>query len=75
MSGRTEAKKRNPAITLYGLPWAWPAWIGGGTNNPYHNISLPATYILNWVKGAKSVYGLDIDYVGGLHRATHCEIR
>ena len=24
-----EAKKRNPEIILYGLPLAWPAWVGG----------------------------------------------
>ena len=24
-----EAKQRNPNIILYGLPWSWPAWVGG----------------------------------------------
>jgi hypothetical protein len=24
----TEAKKRNPDIKLYGLPWAYPGWVG-----------------------------------------------
>jgi len=23
-----EAKKRNPDIKLYGLPWAYPGWVG-----------------------------------------------
>lgn len=26
----TEAKKRNPSIKLYALPWAWPGWLRGG---------------------------------------------
>jgi galactosylceramidase len=59
----TEAKKRNPDIKLYGLPWAFPAWVGNGTGNPYAYPELTAEYIVKWVDGAKQVYGLDIDYV------------
>lgn len=59
----TEAKKRNPNIKLYGLPWAFPAWVGGATGNPYAYPNLTAGYIVKWVEGAKSVYNLDIDYV------------
>lgn len=59
-----EAKKRNPDITLIGLPWAWPGWIGQGTVLPYENKTLTATYIMKWVKGAKEHHGLKIDYVG-----------
>ena len=39
-----EATKRNPNITLYGLPWAWPAWLGFGTNSPYANVTATAEY-------------------------------
>ncbi|OPL20700.1 galactocerebrosidase-like x2 isoform, partial [Mytilus galloprovincialis] len=37
-----EAKKRNPDILLYGLPWGWPGWIGNGTHNPYYNVNTTA---------------------------------
>lgn len=60
----TEAKKRNPNIKLYGLPWAFPAWVGNGTGNPFAYPDLTAGYITKWVQGADTVYGLNIDYVG-----------
>ena len=66
-----EAKLRNPEIFLYGLPWAFPAWVGcdSGTlnncnDNPYKNPNQTAAYITSWVAGAKSEYGLDIDFIG-----------
>ncbi|XP_076461151.1 galactocerebrosidase-like isoform X2 [Babylonia areolata] len=59
-----EAKKRNPNIKLYGLPWGFPGWIGEGTRNPYHNPEVTADYIVCWIKGAKAHYNLTIDYVG-----------
>eukprot|EP00042_Codosiga_hollandica_P038562 m.314848 g.314848 ORF g.314848 m.314848 type:complete len:940 (+) comp55423_c0_seq3:52-2871(+) len=60
----TEAKARNPSIKLYGLPWAFPAWVGNGTGNPYAFPNLTADYITKWVQGAQSVYNLTINYVG-----------
>ncbi|XP_062584696.1 galactocerebrosidase-like isoform X2 [Saccostrea cucullata] len=59
-----EAKKRNPDILLYGLPWAFPGWIGNGTRDPYHNPTLTADYIMKWVTGAKEVHNLTIDFIG-----------
>ncbi|XP_005092190.1 galactocerebrosidase [Aplysia californica] len=59
-----EAKKRNPQIKLYGLPWAFPGWIGNGTQNPYINRELLADYIYRWINGAKVQHNLDIDYIG-----------
>ena len=59
----TEAKKRNADIKLYGLPWAFPAWVGNGTGNPFAVPDLTASYVINWVKGAQSEYNLTIDYV------------
>jgi galactosylceramidase len=59
-----EAKKRNPNIKLYGLSWAFPAWVGNGSGSPYKYPNLTANYTANWILGAKSVYNLDIDYVG-----------
>lgn len=56
--------QRNPDIKLYGLPWGFPAWLGNGTGSPYGDPSRLATYVINWVKGAKMVHGLHIDYIG-----------
>ncbi|CAH1784597.1 unnamed protein product, partial [Owenia fusiformis] len=59
-----EAKKRNPKIKLYGLPWAFPGWVGKGTRSPYKFPELSANYITKWLVGAKVHYNLTIDYVG-----------
>ena len=59
-----EAKARNPNIKLVGLPWGWPGWIGQGTATPYKNLTLTATYVTKWVRGAKEHHNLTIDYVG-----------
>lgn len=60
----TEAKKRNPNITLIGLPWAFPGWIGRGKNWPYDFPDVTVSYIVSWITGAKQYHDLDIDYVG-----------
>uniref|UniRef100_A0A8C9A162 Galactocerebrosidase n=1 Tax=Prolemur simus TaxID=1328070 RepID=A0A8C9A162_PROSS len=59
-----EAKKRNPNITLIGLPWSFPGWLGKGFNWPYVNLQLTAYYVVTWIVGAKHYHDLDIDYVG-----------
>eukprot|EP00937_MAST-01D_sp_MAST-1D-sp2_P002652 g2652.t1 len=67
-----EAKKRNPGIKLYGLPWAYPGWVGAdpltGTFNvsatPFTHVEQTCRYMLEWVRGAKSAHNLDIDYLG-----------
>ncbi|XP_070835245.1 galactocerebrosidase isoform X2 [Chaetodon trifascialis] len=59
-----EAKKRNPNITLIGLPWAFPGWVGHGKNWPYDFPDITATYVVNWILGAKQYHDLDIQYVG-----------
>jgi len=59
-----EAKKRNPDIKLYGLPWGFPGWIGQGTRDPYQNPDVTADYIIRWIRGAKTVYHLDMDFIG-----------
>ena len=67
-----EAKARNPRIKLYGLPWAFPGWVGADPASGAYNASAtpfthPAQtcrYMLEWVKGAKAAHGLDIDYLG-----------
>ncbi|XP_028995858.1 galactocerebrosidase isoform X1 [Betta splendens] len=59
-----EAKRRNPNITLIGLPWAFPAWVGHGKNWPYDFPDITATYVVNWILGAKQYHDLDINYIG-----------
>nr|XP_057934458.1 galactocerebrosidase isoform X2 [Doryrhamphus excisus] len=59
-----EAKKRNPNITLIGLPWAFPGWVGRGKNWPYDFPDVTAAYVVNWILGAKHFHDLSIDYVG-----------
>mgnify|MGYP000885583843 CR=1 FL=1 len=52
-----EAKKRNPDILLSALHWGYPAW--AKTNEQ------KAGFIFGFVKGAKEIHGLHIDYIGG----------
>ncbi|KAM7159515.1 galactocerebrosidase isoform 1-T1 [Molossus nigricans] len=59
-----EAKKRNPNITLMGLPWSFPGWLGKHFNWPYVNVQLTAYYVMSWIVGAKRYHDLDIDYIG-----------
>ena len=62
-----EAKKRNPSLLTFGLSWAWPAWLGcpGGDlsspdcqASPYAFPNQTASYIVEWVAGAKSEYNV-----------------
>jgi galactosylceramidase len=55
-----EAKRRNPSIMLDCLEWGVPGWIGGGEFYSQDN----ADYLVKFLRGAKSVYGLDVDYLG-----------
>ncbi len=66
-----EAKLRNPDIKLYGLPWAFPGWVGSA-GDPYSTPNKTADYVTKWVDGAKKVYGLDIDYVGIWNERSRC---
>uniref|UniRef100_A0A8K9UWC2 Galactocerebrosidase n=1 Tax=Oncorhynchus mykiss TaxID=8022 RepID=A0A8K9UWC2_ONCMY len=59
-----EAKKRNPNITLIGLPWAFPGWVGHGKNWPYDFPDITASYVVSWILGAEQYHDLNIDYVG-----------
>lgn len=60
----TEAKKRNPNIKLYALPWAFPGWLGKGSGSPYKYPNETANYILKFVLGAYQYYNVTFDYVG-----------
>ena len=65
-----EAKKRNKDIKLYGLPWAFPGWVGIDpstkvqSHSPFKYPKQTIRYILEWLKGARHEYGLEIDYLG-----------
>ncbi|MEU0877062.1 RICIN domain-containing protein [Lentzea sp. NPDC005914] len=56
-----EAKSRNPSIKLAALAWAAPGWIG--TSDVWTSNMI--TYLLNYLRGARDVHGLTIDYLGG----------
>ncbi|XP_064631565.1 galactocerebrosidase-like [Lineus longissimus] len=59
-----EAKKRNPNIKLYGLPWGFPSWVGQYSRSPYNSVMTTASYVLKWVINAQKVHNLTIDYLG-----------
>lgn len=56
--------QRNPSIRLYGLPWGFPGWLGGGHYWPFSQPNITADYVVRWINGAKVHHGLDIDYIG-----------
>lgn len=65
-----EARKRNPDLKLYALPWGWPGWLDPAANagtkgeSAFRDANLTATYTLSWLLGAKKHHGLTVDYVG-----------
>lgn len=63
----TEAKKRNPGITLDCLAWGAPGWIGGGH---YYSADM-ADYIVKFVQAAHRTYGLQMDYTGIWNETPH----
>ncbi|KOV35944.1 hypothetical protein ADK60_07960 [Streptomyces sp. XY431] len=54
-----QAKARNPDIAFYGLEWAAPGWLNGGSWSQ-DNI----TYLKSWLGCAQS-HGLNVGYLGG----------
>jgi galactosylceramidase len=55
-----QAKARNPNIQLDVTAWSAPGWVGGG--NFFSQGT--ATYLTDYIAGAKSVHDLDLNYVG-----------
>ena len=55
-----EAKKRNPGITLDGVAWGCPGWIGNGN---FWSQDM-CDYYAMWIKGLKSKWGYDMDAIG-----------
>ena len=58
-----ESKRRNPDIKLYPLEWTTPNWINPAHIDAWTDNNI--TYILNWLRHAKSDYGLTMDTIGG----------
>jgi len=64
--------QRNPEIKLYGLPWTFPGWVGGGVFDPFYNRTATVRYIMNWINGAWQFHGLKINYIGVCCFSLHC---
>ena len=62
-----QALARNPQLQLYGLAWAAPGWIGGGTN---YWVQDSIDYLVTWLNCAKS-HGLTVNYLGGRNEKGH----
>jgi galactosylceramidase len=56
----SEARNRNPNITLDANAWGCPKWVG---ENNFWSQDM-CDYYASWIKGLKSVYGLDLDAIG-----------
>ena len=61
----TEARRRNPALTLTGAQWGAPGWVAGRQLSSLGNLTNAdnVRYVTAWVKGAKVHHNLTIDYV------------
>jgi galactosylceramidase len=55
-----EAKKRNPKLSLDGTGWSAPHWVGNGNFWSQDG----ADYYVSWLKGLRTVYGLEFDAIG-----------
>lgn len=58
-----EAKKRNPEIALYGLPWGAPGWFEGGYWSKDR-----VDYLVAWLECARE-NGFTIDYLGAANES------
>jgi hypothetical protein len=58
-----EARKRNPSVLLSALAWTFPGFVGAGTSSPWTNVTLTAEYLVSWLRGARDVYNLTLDYI------------
>ena len=61
-----EALKRNPAIRIYGLPWCWPAFVGGASGEPFavDGGVVAAAYVTEWAVAARDVYNATLWALG-----------
>ena len=64
-----EARKRNPGIVIYALPWSLPGWLrqgGAAGSSPLVNAQATAAYVVDWVAGMKQRWDVLVDVVGVL---------
>ena len=61
-----QARARNPNIILDCLAWGAPGWIGNGN---YYSSDM-CNYIVNFIEGAQSTYGLTFNFTGTHNEAT-----
>lgn len=59
-----QARQRNPRLQTYVLPWTFPGWISEDHQNPFLHLDRICNYTLQWLKGARDVHDITIDYVG-----------
>ncbi len=55
-----QAKIRNPAVTLDGVAWSCPGWVG---NRNFWSQDM-CDYYVKWIKGLGSAHGLKMDAIG-----------
>jgi len=67
----SEAKKRNPNIITYALSRDVPAWVGNGSFFSQDNIE----YQTNFLAGAKSHYGITVDFMVRSISALHIAVK
>ncbi|HEY1788953.1 MAG TPA: hypothetical protein VGJ73_12390, partial [Verrucomicrobiae bacterium] len=61
-----QARMRNPNIILDCLAWGAPGWIGNGN---YYSSDM-CNYIVSFIEGAQSTYGLNFNFTGTHNEAT-----
>lgn len=54
----SEAKRRNPKLSLDATAWSAPAWVGSFWSQEM------ADYYVSWMQGLRDVYGLELDAIG-----------
>ena len=66
-----EARRRNPTIQLYGLPWSFPQFVAcapGSLNcsgaGPWTSVNQTAAYVTAWAAGARDAHNLTVDWLG-----------
>ena len=69
-----ESKKRNPDIKLFGLEWSAPGWINPDKKRQSVWTRNNIDYLLKWIKGAKDVHGLTIDYMAGWNESGYDKV-
>ena len=72
----TEAKRRNPEITLLALVYAWPSWISPGSSTPYatpQSEQNAATYVSDWLTGVRTAHNITVNWVGVWNEQTYTQ--